>query len=1016
MEKVKETKAPEDDSKKDDSDEPSTDNDSVLKSRQTIVNLVGVDAQRIALFSAYQFMIVNGGFKLIIYSAFLVKLIGWIPFFAGLIAWGLTLPINTYFTKIYMRQSEHLMKLRDEKLAVVNEALLGIRQIKFSALEKQWEKRILAMREKELKTIWKVFMADTVIFCAWVVSPILLSATSLSVYAIINHNLSPSIAFVAIGVFKALELTLAILPELITSGADALVSVKRIDTYLSGPEIEQILSEGPEVAFEDASVAWPVDEETPDEERFILRNINLSFPPGELSVIAGKTGTGKSLLLSAILGEVDLVEGTLRVPKAVDPADRNDDKAHPGNWILKGSVAFVGQNPWLESASLRDNILFGLPFIEDRYNKVVEVCALKKDLDILPDGDKTELGANGINLSGGQKARVTLARAIYSRAEILIMDDVFSAVDAHVGRHIFDKCVTGEICKGRTRILVTHHVALVQPKTKFIVELGEGTVLHSGLVSELMRDGTLDEIRQHEQSELEIMEDEAAEASTAVNSSAASVVGAVESEETNNLQKMPSKDAKQFIEEETREKGVVKKHVYMTYLHDSGGWKFWAVCAFIFLTFEIGILGRGWWLRIWTGQAQESAATVAIQGQHGSTSTASLQQVLLPPSSDVQATEAHSLAFYLWIYVAISAATAVFGTLRFFWGFVMAIRASRALFERILFTVLRTPLRWLDTVPVGRVLNRFTSDFSTIDSRITIDWSMFFANLLGLIGVCVAAVFASPYVILLAVFLLFGAFFIGKKYMDGARPLKRLESTAKSPVFESFNAALAGISTIRGFQKTQVYMDRMFRNLDSWDMITLFMWLTNRWMGFRMALIGTAFSTIVGIVIILSPSMDAALAGFTLSFAIEFATNILWTVRNYASMEMNMNSTERVVEYTELKTESLEGEKPSAAWPSSGDMEVKNLTVGYADDLPPVLKGISFSVKTNERVGVVGRTGAGKSSLTLALFRFLEARSGSVFIDGLDISKIDLQSLRSRLAIIPQVCIPLHICVIDLLT
>jgi ABC-type multidrug transport system fused ATPase/permease subunit len=306
-------------------------------------------------------------------------------------------------------------------------------------------------------------------------------------------------------------------------------------------------------------------------------------------------------------------------------------------------------------------------------------------------------------------------------------------------------------------------------------------------------------------------------------------------------------------------------------------------------------------------------------------------------------------------------------------------------------------------VPVGRVLNRFTSDFNIIDNRITIDWTMFISNLLSLAGVCVAAFFASSYVIPLAVVLLGLGIMIGNKYLYGARPLKRLESNCKSPVFELFNAALAGVSTIRGFQKTQVYVDRMYDRLDSWNIITSYMWLVNRWMGIRMAFVGTLFSTVVGIIVIMSPSMDAALAGFTLSFALDFAESILWTIRHYAGMELNMNSTERVVEYTELETESLEGEKPPAAWPTSGTMEVDNLEVAYAPDLPPVLKGISFNVKNNERIGVVGRTGAGKSSLTLALFRFLEARSGSVFIDGLDISKIDLHSLRSRLAIIPQV-------------
>ncbi|KAF5631972.1 ATP-dependent bile acid permease [Fusarium tjaetaba] len=984
-------------------EEDADDGSSVLKSRQAIVNLVGVDALRISNFTGFQFLIYNSVFKLVFFSFFLVRLIGWIPFTAGLVAWGLTLPANTYFSRELLSRSDKLMKLRDEKLAVVNEALLGMRQIKFAALESRWEKRILAMRERELKTLWGLFVVDTGLFGCWVVSPILLAATSLAVYAVMNGQLLPSVAFVSIGIFKALEVSLGVLPELITMGVDTFVSLKRIQTYLNGPEMKNTLSEGTDVAFEDASIAWPEDDETPDEDRFILRSLNIRFPAGELSVISGKTGTGKSLLLSAILGETDVLEGSVYVPSTVAPEDRRDAQANLGNWIIPGSIAYVGQTPWLESASLRDNILFGLPFIEERYNQVVDVCALKKDLQILTDGDKTELGANGINLSGGQKWRVTLARAIYSRADILVMDDVFSAVDAHVGRHIFEKCVTGDICKGRTRILVTHHVALVQSKAKYIVELGEGVALHAGLVSDFIKDGTLEEIRQHEETAQQASEDETIDSSTAVNSEEASITDPAENNENNALQKVPSKNAKQFIQEEVRERGVVKKHVYLTYLQDSGGVVLWSICALVFLGYEVGILGRAWWLRIWTGDVDESISVGSIQQQHGHASVFSLQHFPYSSAPEFRASGTHyDLKYYLWIYIAISSATAIVGTFRFFWAYFLAIKASRSLFEKMLFTVLHTPLRWLDTVPVGRILNRFSSDFNIIDNRITMDWTQFISNLLSLVGVCVAAFFASGIVIPLAIVLLGLGILLGNRYLYGARPLKRLESNCKSPVFELFNAALAGVSTIRGYKKTQVYINRMYEKLDSWSIITSYMWLVNRWMGLRMGLIGTLFSTIVGIIVIVSPNMDAALAGFTLSFAMDFAESILWTIRNYAGMELNMNSTERVVEYTELETESLEGEKPSAAWPTSGTMEIKDLEVSYAPDLPPVLRGISFDVKNNERVGVVGRTGAGKSSLTLALFRFLEARSGSVTIDGLDISKIDLHSLRSRLAIIPQ--------------
>jgi ABC-type multidrug transport system fused ATPase/permease subunit len=508
-----------------------------------------------------------------------------------LLAWAVILPLNTFAARVYMRASDRLMKTRDEKLAVVNEALLGIRQIKFAALEKQWERRILDMREKELTMIARVFAGDTVLFALWVISPILLAAASLATYAITHGSLSPSVAFVSIGVFKSLEITLGALPELLTGAMDTLVSVRRIDTYLQGPEIEKIVTDGPEVAFENATIAWPVDVDTPEEDRFVLRNINLTFPSGQLSVISGKTGTGKSLVLSALLGEVDLLEGAIRVPPTSPPLERNDANAHPGNWIIPGSIAYVSQTPWLESTSFRNNILFGLPYVESRYNKVIEVCALKKDLEILTDGDSTELGANGINLSGGQKWRITLARAIYSRAEILVMDDIFSAVDAHVGRHIFEKCISGDICKGRTRILVTHHVALVKDEAKFLVELEGGTVLHSGLTSELEEDGTLERIKTNEQTEAEIQEDEATAASTVVNSEHASVAEADETTD-NTLRKVPSKDTKKFIEDETREKGGVKSHVYSAYFKASGSWPFWIVCALFYVSFEACDIGK----------------------------------------------------------------------------------------------------------------------------------------------------------------------------------------------------------------------------------------------------------------------------------------------------------------------------------------------------------------------------------------------------------------------------------------
>lgn len=566
------------------------DDDKAKKSKQGTVNLIGVDAKRVGDFSAYQYMFPSSVFKLVISLAFLVNLLGWKALLSGFSAMLAIMPVNIIFSKLYASAQDRLMKVRDEKLEVVTEALQGIRQIKFSALEPEWEKKITQVRERELEAVWDVYWRDTALIACWITSPLLLSAISLAVYAWNTGSLTPSVAFVSLGVFKALEVTLSVVPELTTDLVDAWISIKRIEKYLDSPEVDSTAQDGTEVAFENASLAWPCDEDVAEEDRFVLRGVNVSFPRGELSVISGKTGTGKSLMLAAILGEVDVLEGNLYVPRAPSLSERHDDKANKDNWVIPDAVAYVAQIPWIENASIKDNILFGLPYDEERYTKTVDVCALRKDVAMLTDGENTEIGMNGINLSGGQKWRITLARAMYSRAGLLVFDDIFSAVDAHVGRHIFEKCLNGELAAGRTRILVTHHVALCEAKAKYLVELGDGKVLYAGPVAELRKDGVLDRIKTHEQTHEEI---EADEAVTAVNSDTNSEDGQ-SSLDGSVLKKVPSlkPTPRKFVEEETREQGAVRKQVYATYLKDSGGYFFWVFVVCIFALVQAFSIGK----------------------------------------------------------------------------------------------------------------------------------------------------------------------------------------------------------------------------------------------------------------------------------------------------------------------------------------------------------------------------------------------------------------------------------------
>ena len=981
------------------------DDDEEQKTRQSTINLVGVDSYRIAAFATYIYIFPGTILKLALTFSFLIKLIGWIPLLAGLAIPALITPVNALASTRYANAQDDLMKIRDKKMAVVTEALQGIRQIKFSAFEENWQRKIMQVRKRELKTQWQVFKFDTILIAIWIAGPVLLAAVALATYAIIHKTLSPSIAFTTVSVFEALEMTLAVIPQMITEYLDSKISATRIEKYLDSAEREQSVIAGSTICFRKATVAWPAEDDGTDEDKFRLRDLDLEFPTNELSVVSGRTGSGKSLLLASILGEADILSGTIQVPRGPPQSERFDEQAHPNNWYLEGALAFVAQIPWIENATIKDNIIFGLPLDPVRYRKTLSACALQKDLAMLPDRDLTDIGANGINLSGGQKWRISFARALYSRASLLVLDDIFSAVDANVGRQLFEEALVGELGQGRTRILVTHHVALCLPKTRYTVLLGEGKVLHAGAVEELRRSGSLTAILAQDIEEQQTTKE------------AAQVHSPLEADDGGGLQLTtgprsthprrrsstlkqdaehdPSEAPKKFTEEEKREQGAIKFAIYAEYIRASGGLRYWALVLLAFLLCLLVILGRSWWISIWTRSYQTESLILPDRYRP--------QIYLRYLKREIDAVQIDAnLWFYLGIYLAWSIGQCVIGTSRYLLVFLGSIRASKDLFEQLTYAVLRAPLRWLDTVPVGRVLNRFTSDFNMIDSRISMDLAFMMHNVMQVISVIIAGVFVSPWMFAFALLLFLICMRYALRYLTGAREVKRLESNSKSPIFESFGAALIGISTIRAFDKAEIYVERMYRRIDTYAQAYWHLFLFNRWMGFRLNMVGAVFATFTAALIVSIRGVDASLAGFALSFALEYTVALVWALRQYANVELDMNAVERIVEYSNIPIEDQNGDAAPAAWPTEGQLEVANLVVGYAADLPPVLKGLSFSVRRNQRVGVVGRTGAGKSSLTLALFRFLEAREGIILIDGLDISKIRLQDVRSRLAIIPQ--------------
>ncbi|KAK2795800.1 hypothetical protein FQN52_003650 [Onygenales sp. PD_12] len=968
------------------------------KSNQATINLIAVDAKRVSDFAAYNYFIPATFVSLSTALTFLVLLIGWKSLCSGLLVSLLVTPINIIFARKYTGAQVTLMKLRDQKMAVVTEVLQGIRQIKFSALENQWERKIGDIRKSELKAQGKAFAFDVVLIGIWILGPVMLSAVSLGVYYLLYGELSASIAFTTVSVFGSLELTLAILPELITDFIEGWVSAGRIEKYLLSAEKTHDTIPSDQISFEKATISWPAEDPDETENRFTLQGLSLSFPPKGFSVISGMTGSGKSLLLASILGESEILDGTIHVPEAPPLEERFDERANKENWIIDSAIAFVAQVPWIENASIKDNILFGLPFDSERYHKVLFACALEKDLDMLPDGELTDIGANGINLSGGQKWRISFARALYSRAGILVMDDIFSALDAHTGRHVHIHALTGELGQGRTRILVTHHVALCLPETDYSVYLQNGTVGHVGTVEELRRTGELSEIlaveHNNEESQVETIEED-------IDGPGAddTTIQKVLSRRSQNHASTNTPDAAfgnkkapaKFQQDEFRETGSIKLAHYITYFQNGARAYYWFFVLLAFAAYVCILIGRSWWVNIWTRSSSASTPEENLVMM-----THIVNKVR--PTSQTSA----NLWYYLGIYVGLSVITCIIGPLRYGLFLMAALQASRNLFSKLTYAVLRAPLRWLDTVPVGRILNRFTADFNMIDSQLGNAFGMVLYNVLQVLGIVVAGLLVSPTLIVFAVILLGISLYYSQYYLAGAREIKRLESNAKSPVYEQFGSALNGLGTIRAFGKGQVYIERMFTKIDRHAQAYWHLWLFNRWLGFRMTVVGAVFASITAALVMSIKSIDASLAGFALSFALQYTVAISFALRQYTTVELNMNATERVIEYSNIEIESQGGLNVPAAWPTEGRLEVSDLVVGYAPDLPAVLKGLTFTVDKNQRVGVVGRTGAGKSSLTLALFRFLEARQGTILIDGIDVSKIKLHDLRSRLAIIPQ--------------
>ncbi|KAI9594951.1 P-loop containing nucleoside triphosphate hydrolase protein [Syncephalis fuscata] len=962
----------------------------------SITNLLSVDANSIGDISAYLHQMWFTPIQVVLSLVFLWKLLGT----STIIGFLVTAPlfyISGLASSKYTSLHERLMKTTDKRLAASNEVLQGIRIIKLFAWEQQFRERVMIKREDELANVWKRLIMFIYFIALGFATPAIITLATFGAHTLLFGNtLTASTAFTSLALLNILREAMDQLPEAVVWTLQGRVSLNRISKFLDEPDIEDGIStdyrdintvNSNEIGFENANVQWDehqevaIDADTLVNHQptgFKLTGLNMKFPTGQFSIIVGPTGAGKSSLLHALLGEMRCTSGKVLIPRR--PLD---------NTIFSGSidnVAYVAQQAWLQNLSIRDNILFGQEYEEDRYNQVVFACALKRDLEILDAGDSTEIGEKGVTLSGGQKQRVSLARAMYSSAKHILLDDCLSAVDAHTAKHIVEHCLQGPLMQGRTRILVTHHVELCAHSANFIVTMQEGCITGQGSLESILAAGLLPELAN---SSVPPTRQPSPVSGTATPQNDSKIaLGSQSSSETDISEKDGEKAivtkkkssngvSGKLTEEEERQQGSVGFSIYHTYIQASGGYGAWSVVILLYIISQTVIIMQTYWLRNWA------------------------------TSNETGGEDAKQYAgYYLSIYAGLgilAMATAVIRNMMLYYG---SFKASRSLFTRLLDRILYAKLRFFDVTPIGRIMNRFSKDIEMIDLEVAPCLAFFLVAAVQAIGIILAISFVTPKFLIAGIFIAFAYVIISMLFITTSRELKRIESVSKSPLFTLFGESLNGVGTIRAFGAESRFMRLSIERVDAMNRPYYHIWAANRWLSWRTDTFGAFVSFFAAFFILYAPkSMDAGLAGFSLSFALSFVDIMMWLIRMYAIVEMNMNSIERVQEYLDIEQEApaiIEDNRVNEHWPESGEVKVESLVIQYTPEHDPVIQDLSFSVQPGERVGIVGRTGAGKSTLAISLFRFVEATSGRIIVDDVDISKIGLQDLRSHLTIIPQ--------------
>ena len=946
-----------------------------------IVNLMSTDTYRVDQASGFFHMIWTAPIGILITTALLLVNLT----YSALPGLGLILvamPLLALSVKSLFHRRVAINKVTDQRVSLTQEILQAVRFVKFFGWETSFLKRIQEIRRKEIHGIQVLLTIRNAVLAVGMSMPVFASMLSFITFSQVNPSLDPAKIFSSLALFNSMRIPLNFLPLVIGQVIDANASVKRIQEFLMAEEAEDNTkwdyNAKDAVVLSNADFTWerhPTNDEAKgklsgkkigketkaetkarvqiekeehdaeivrkknaaEEKPFEMKGLNLSFGRNELVAIIGSVGSGKSSLLAALAGDMRKTNGEV---------------------IMGASRAFCPQYAWIQNATVRENIIFGKEFKQKWYDQVIDACALRPDLDMLPVGDATEIGERGITVSGGQKQRMNIARAIYFDADIVLMDDPLSAVDAHVGRHIMDNAICG-LLKDKCRILATHQLHVLS-RCDRIIWVEEGNVQAVDTFNNLMayNEGfqqlmTMTASEKKHEEEDESLEEE------------------VEDEKKIAKIAKKQKKAAALMQVEERATKNVSWDVWIQYIKAGGG--LWVgPLVFILLVLSQGAnIVTSLWLSYWTSN------------KFG-----------------------YSEGTYIGAYAAFGFSQALLMFLFSFSVSVFGTEAGKKMLHMAITRVLRAPMSFFDTTPLGRITNRFSKDIDVMDNTLTDAIRMYFLTLAMIISVFILIIAYYYYYAIalgpLFVFFIFSAAF----YRSSAREVKRHEAVLRSTVFARFGEAVMGTPTIRAYGLQNQFSRTVREAIDDMNSAYYLTFANQRWLSTRLDVVGVLLVFTTGILVVTSRfSVDPSIAGLVLSYILTIVQMIQFTVRQLAEVENNMNSTERIYHYgTVLEEEAAlhNDVQVRPTWPEHGEIIFENVEMRYRAGLPLVLKGLSMHVRAGERIGVVGRTGAGKSSIMSALFRLQELSAGSITIDNMDISKIGLQNLRSNLAIIPQ--------------